>query len=343
MLSAQQQKTFAEDGALVVRNVIDGECIAAVRRAFAARVDALIDGAVRCGKMSPPPPDANFDERLTRLLGAGAHYYQHLDISLPMLADLAAEVPKWRRLFGENKWRREAGFFVPDAVFQLMTHPRATAIARQLLGDDVAMSPVQHVRIKPPQRVLTAEARRDANMARTLWHQDEAVVTEAAAGVTILTMWIAVSEANIKNGCMYAVRGSHLRETDSARDFGLTRHCPGRELAGEIYIPDEEIDRQNLIALEASPGDAVLLHQRTVHGAGANESDSVRWSFDLRYQPRNTPSGRDCFPSFALDEAIAAGAEAYREQWRAARDDIINGKVAAVFNTRWNKYADLCA
>lgn len=340
MLTSEQTDAFARDGALVVRGAIDRECIAEVRRAFAARVDDLIARAANIGEMSAPSA-ADFDSRLTALLCAGTKYYEHLDISLPMLADLAAKVPEWRQLFGEEEWRREAGFFVPDAVFRMMTHPRAAAIARQILGDDVALSPVQHVRIKPPQRLLPPAARGDANMARTLWHQDEAVVSEDAAGVPILTMWIAVSEATEKNGCMYAVRGSHLR-ADSERDFGLTRHCPGKDLAGEIYIPDADIDKKNLFPLEAEPGDAVLLHRRTVHGAGANESDAVRWSFDLRYQPRGTPSGRDFFPSLALHDA-AAGAEAYREQWRAARDDIIGGKLAAVFNTRWNKYAALCA
>ena len=341
MLTEKQMQTFAENGALVVPHVINKKCIADVRRAFSARLDELIAAAVRCGDMSAPPK-TGFDERLTALLGAGADYYQHLDISLPMLSDLAAETGKWRQLFGENEWRQKAGFFIPDPVFNLITHPQIAATARQLLGDNVALSPVQHVRIKPPQHLLPTEAQKDANMARTLWHQDEAVVTEEAAGTPILTVWIAMTEATTKNGCMYAVRGSHL-QTDSERDFGLVRHCPGRELAGEIYIPDDAIDKENLTALEAEAGDIVLLHRRTVHGAGANCSDSVRWSFDLRYQPCDTPSGRACFPFMALDEATAAGAESYRNAWRTARDDIVGGKVDAVFNTRWNKYATLCA
>lgn len=340
MLTSAQMDSFMRDGALVVPNAIDADTVAEVRRAFAARVDDLIARAVKAGTMSAPSA-AGFDEKLTALLCAAPEYYQHLDISLPMIADLGAEVPEWRRLFGDE-WRREAGFFAPDAVFNLLTHPRTAAIARQILGDNIILSPVQHVRIKPPQRLLPSAARRDANMARTLWHQDEAVVTEDAAGTPILTVWIAVSDATPENGCMYAVRGSHLR-ADSENDFGLTRHCPGKELAGEIYIPDSEIDRENLIPLEARSGDAVLLHRRTIHGAGANDSAALRWSFDLRYQPRGTPSGRDCFPSFAPDGEDAADGEAYRQKWRDARDDIINGKTAAVFNTRWNKYADLCA
>ena len=342
MLTSEQTDIFARDGALVVRDLIDSDCIANVRRAFAERVDDLIARAARQGEMSAPPADSDFAERITALICAAPQHYQHLDISLPMIADLASECREWKKLFGEE-WRREAGFFAPDAVFDLITHPRALAIARQILGGAAAISPVQHVRIKPPQHLLPIAAQGDANVARTLWHQDEAVVTEDAAGAPILTMWIAITDATPDNGCMYAVRGSHLQAAGE-NDFGLNRHCPGKELAGEIYIPDELIDKRRLIPLTARSGDAVLLHRRTVHSAGANKSSSLRWSFDLRYQPPGTPSGRDCFPTFMPDgEDAAASGEEYRQKWRDARDDIIAGKTAAVFNTRWNKYAAICA
>lgn len=342
MLTQAQIDAFERDGALVAPGVIDSDLISRVREAFAARTDDIVNRAVALGEMPAPPPNADFDQKMTALICHASQYYQHLDISLPMLTDLAAEIPEWQRLFGD-KWQEEAGFFGPDEVFNLITHPGATGIARQLLGDNICFSPVQHVRIKPPQYLLPPAAAGDANVSRTLWHQDEAVVTEDAEGVQILTVWIAVSDATLENGCMLAVRGSHKSDRTGA-DFGLARHCPGRELAGEIYIPDEAIDKSALMPLEAKAGDAVLLHRRTIHGAGANKSKHLRWSFDLRYQPSGTPSGRDCFPSFPLSGAgAAANGEQYRRAWRNARDDIIAGKTEAVFNSRWNKYAELCA
>ena len=340
MLNEQQLRTFESDGALVVGNAIEPEYITALRRAFEIRLDSLVSSAERLGVMSPLPSNAGFDEKLTALVSAAPHYYQHLDISLPMLGDLASEVSGWQQIFGDS-WEKEAGFFAPDAVFNLITHPNIISIARQILGDDVDISPVQHVRIKPPQRLLSAAAAGDANMARTLWHQDEAVVTEDAKNVPILTVWLAITDANIENGCMYAVRGSH-HESYSGVDFGLMRHCPGKELAGEIYIPEESIPKEDMVPLEAESGSLVLLHRRTVHGAGANKSNGIRWSFDLRYQPAGTPSGRECFPSFPLSNK-SQGAEAYREQWRQARDAIIAGDIPAVFNKRWDKYAQICA
>ena len=148
---------------------------------------------------------------------------------------------------------------------------------------------------------------------------------------------------------MFAVVGSHH---DNARptvaDYGLETHCPGKILPAEIYIPDESVDKARLVALEARAGDVVLLHRRTIHGAGKNKSDGIRWSFDLRYQPVSHVSGRDCFPLFTLSgetDAIVKNAENYRQSWHAARDNIVSGKIPAVFNNRWEKYreAPLCA
>ncbi len=335
MLNTEQLAQFHKDGALVVSGALDAEWLGRVRADFESRADDLL---ARCGLAA----DGDFCAKMTRLLANRPDTYEHIDISLPVIDDMAAQVPKWRALFGEE-WRGQAGVFVPPSVVELLLHPAIVGIAKQLLGDDIVASPVQHVRIKPPQRVLSKEAADDSGISRTGWHQDEAVVGEEARGADILTVWTAITEATPANGCMYYVAGSHLVEDDGGKpDFGLTTHCPGRVLVSDIYIPEEKLDKAKLRPLIAQPGDIVLLHRRTIHGAGANTSDGLRWSFDLRYQARGGPTGRDFFPSMPVD---GGGGEAYRQNWLRARDDIIGGKIAAVFNDRWNKYhgAKLCA
>lgn len=344
MLTAEQLATFDRDGVLIVPGAVDAETLAAVRREYAARLDDVVSRCVRLGTMRAPKNGASFGEKITALLREAPKCYQHLDISLPMLEDYAAESAEWKKLFG-GAWETEAGFFGGDSVFNMLTHPRITALARQILGGDVDLSPVQHARIKPPQRLLSAAAAGDSNTGQTYWHQDEAVVTEAAKDVPVLTVWLAVTDATEENGCMFAEKGSHKLRKGNPADDGLTKHCPGHA-ASEIYIPDALIRKNDLISLAAKAGDAVLLHRRTVHGAGENKSADIRWSFDLRYKPAGAPSGRGCFPSVQITGKNAAtNAEEYRQKWRTARDNIIDGSVRAVFNERWNKYggAGLCA
>src|SRR6266540_4938529 len=45
-------------------------------------------------------------------------------------------------------------------------------------------------------------------------------------------------------------------------------------------------------------GDALFMHKLTVHASHSNQSDNIRWSFDLRYNPIGQPTGRDSFPGF---------------------------------------------
>jgi len=347
-LTAAQLRDFAREGCLIVPGAVDNETLAALRGDFAARVEDLLRRARAVGKVGAQSGGSgnggdDFSSAASRLICAAPESYQHLDISLPLDGDLGARLPAWRELFGDD-WRAEAGVFAPASVFRLLTHPRLAAMAKQLLGaEDLVASPVQHIRIKPPQRRLPAHAATDSAYARANWHQDEAVIHEGARGVDILTVWVAVTESTVANGCLRCVPGSHLAADDASRpDFGLRTHCPGREFVGDIYIPDATIPESSRRNLEVNPGDAIVLHRRTVHGADANESDGIRWSFDLRYQAAGTATGRECFPALRL--AGNDGAPGYRRRWLDARDAILRGEVEAVFNTRWQKYqaAPLC-
>ena len=334
-LSIGKLDEFRRDGCLVARGLVDAETLEAVRAEYSARVDDLRARGIRAGRL-PPDNARSFGEKVTRLICGAPDMYQHLDISLPLDENLSARTGGWRKLFGED-WREEAGIFAGESVYRLLSHPGISAIARQIAGGPVICSPVQHVRIKPPQRLLPAGEESRSDFSRTLWHQDEAVVNESARGVNALTVWVAMTDATRENGCLSCVPGSHLSQGgDSAAHFGLTPHCPGRGgRLGEIYIPDELIPRERLRFLEAEAGDVILLHRRTIHGAGANQSAGIRWSFDLRYQPEGTPTGRECFPSFPLSTGEKGGASAYRRRWLRARDDILSGKTRVVFNSRW--------
>lgn len=346
-LTRQQQDTFARDGFLVVPAVLDEALLTTIHAAMAARVENLLARYQLLGRGRGSI--GGFSENLTHLLQIAPEAYQHIDISLPLLHNLSALAADWQALFG-NDWHAQAGIYSDDSVFQLITHKNIVSIASQILGDEIIASPVQHVRIKPPQRHLSGSAAVDANTARTLWHQDEAVVTEEARGIDILTVWVAITDVTLENGCMEAVPGSHqAADTDTMADFGLMAHCPGKgELVGEIYIPEDAFTRDQSVPLIAKAGDVVLLHRRTIHGARANTSDGVRWSFDMRYQPAATPSGRACFPSTVVasrraPETVVRDAAEYRNRWLAVRDAILSGESKAVFNSRWNKYAPVCA
>ena len=72
---------------------------------------------------------------------------------------------------------------------------------------------------------------------------------------------------------------------------------------------DELIDQERVTSMPVKKGGMVLLHHRTIHGALDNNSDRIRWSFDLRYNVIGSATGRDVFPGFVARSAAEPESE----------------------------------
>ena len=324
MLSQEQLQQFEQDGFLCIEQVLQEADMQPIRQEY----DVLLNEvAHRFGLADVQWLSQSFDVRYASLIQQYPSAYEYLDISLPMVSELAPD----------------AGIHAGPAVFSLLSHPALLDIAEQLIGPEVYSNPVQHVRLKPPEALLDMDGLGNSNIARTHWHQDSAVVLEQAEQTPMLTVWVAMTEASVERGCMEAVRGSHHWPQ-------LALHCPGKTGLGEIFIPDELANVHDRVPLEVAAGGVVLLHQKTWHGAGPNTSDHLRWSFDLRYQPSGLSTGRDFFPGFLArsqhaPQDVLRDAKMWRESWMRARHEISSGSTEAVFNTRWQAFRDdpLCA
>ena len=329
-VTERDRERFAKDGYLIIEDVLSDADLEAVHREYEA---VLAREATRLwaeGRVSETYEGLAFAERYTALmreLDDLYDLYQHLDISLPLLHEMSPD----------------ATLHAGPAVFErILRNPAILDVAEAFLGGEICSSPVQHTRIKPPVGTLEGMVT-DSNVSKTFWHQDEAVLAETADEIDMLTVWVAMTPAQVENGCMVAVPGSHRA------DPALAMHCPGSTVSSaEIFIPDDLIG-QDVVPLAVERGGLVLLHQRTVHGSLENTSDRLRWSFDLRYFRTGQASGREVFPSFVArsrtaPEAELRDADAYREAWFDARDRLAaQGEIA--FNTRWSRYGDhpLCA
>ena len=324
MLNQLQLEAFNLDGYLVVENVLESHDLEIIFSEYNALVDEV---AAQRGHVTDNWQKLNFEQKLTRLIGNDPDAYEYLDISLPLKEGLD----------------ETAGIHTGPAVFGLLTHPRILDIAESIVGPEIWSNPVQHVRIKPPESELSDIGRGNSNMARTGWHQDAAVIVEEAENTPMLTVWVAITDATPEMGCMQAIPGSH-------RWPNLSMHCPGRSGVGEIFIPQDIVDQHKPVNLSVSAGGIVLLHRQTLHGAGPNTSDRIRWSFDLRYQPPGYNTGRECFPGFlarssSKPDRVLNNAATWTELWATARSEIASGSRKAIFNERWRGFRDdpLCA
>jgi len=116
---------------------------------------------------------------------------------------------------------------------------------------------------------------------KTAFHQDLAYFQ--IEGDQCVIVWIPLDPASLENGVMQYVRGSHRwGETYAPNVFvsqtplvsSPEKRCPDIEGAPEDY---------DIVSFDVAPGDVIIHHVKTVHGAGGNPSDRWRRAVSLRY------------------------------------------------------------
>lgn len=317
MLSAEELRRFDEDGFLVLEDVVDRESVLEPLIAeYEAVLGALCAEWIASGRLDPAAPMNSFQDSVRSAYAAGLDFFQPLDISLP-----GGEI------------RTDTPFHAGPAAFNLLVAPGVLDVVEALIGPEITSNPIQHVRLKPPARELDGDEIR-AHITATQWHQDRAVTLEEADETRMVTVWVAVTDATVENGCLQAIPGSHRGE--------MLPHCP----LPQVGVPTAYFDETKARPLPVRSGGAIFFHPLTIHGSLDNRSDEVRWSFDLRYNVTGDPTGRPFFPSFvARSRAAPARAlrdpAAWRALWTQARDKLARDGVAKIH--RWPANAAHCA
>ena len=316
LLTADQQTSFAETGFLVVEDVLDQGALAAVRAEYAAVLDAMCAYWRAEGRL-PDLTGRSFDEKIIAAYEAGCDWFQPMDISLPG-GEIHDDTPMH---FG-------------PAVFDMVTHPRVLDLVEDLIGPEITSNPIQHVRIKPPARSLTATEDRP-HVTYTGWHQDQGVTHEEADATDMVTVWLAISDATVENGCLQVLPGRHRED--------LKAHCP---TGIQLNIPDAVMAKDAATPCPVKAGGAVVFHPKTPHASLINRSNGVRWSFDLRYNVTGQPTGRSHFPEFVARSRAAPQNElrshvAWRKMWEDARERLAVRPHIPIH--RWDADAPACA
>ena len=305
MLTVDQVRFFADQGYLVVSGVLDDTDLAPVKDEYNAVLASAADELFASGELTSTFAELSFADRYTAMLGEFPGLYRYLNISLPLSNEPVSAA----------ECRMHAG----PAVFDLLRNDKILDIVESLIGGEIRSNPVQHIRLKPPQSAVPAQVAGYSNIGVTTWHQDHGAVMDEAEETDMVTVWVAVTEAAVENGCLVASPSTHVPQE-------LTLHCPGVnvDVAAENYIPQAMRDGKPIVSLPVEAGSLVLLNKYIEHAALPNTSDQLRWSFDLRYQPIDQPTGRPAFPSFvarsrADPDSVMSDWREYAAQWEATR------------------------
>jgi hypothetical protein len=314
---------FNSEGYLVVEDIFDIEQdLQPVMAEYMNQLEDLVRQWQADGSLSSSYADLPFAERMAHVLQEkGPAGYQPFDISLPFTGVTEA-----------------TPMHLGPATFRLLSNPRLLDAVEQVVGPEILSNPIQHVRIKPPERLLPESMKRSL-AGGTDWHQDQGVALPEIDGTEMLTVWLPIMDATVENGCLCVVPKSHQQ--------GLVTHCPGDGVTRVgLQIP-EEIRGTAFTPVPVRAGGALFLTRTTMHAALSNISDGVRWSFDLRYQPIGQPTGRPWFPAWVARSRQNPGSElhdpaAWADLWRAARAELATNPPQGKFN-RWEGDEPICA
>jgi len=160
-----------------------------------------------------------------------------------------------------------------DFFLDLCHHPDIVAMVSQVIGPDIILWGSQ-LFSKPPRDGLAIPWHQDGNY----WPIDP---------LAACSVWIAVDESSVENGCMRVVPGSHrlgllAHETDDDPDLALNE-----------ALSDNAFDAGSAVEIALSPGQISLHDVNLVHGSKANHSSKRRAGMVLRYMPATSEFKRD--------------------------------------------------
>jgi phytanoyl-CoA hydroxylase len=195
--------------------------------------------------------------------------------ALELEADLRYPgAPQSRMDVGGGTIRRLLDAYGRDPAFVMCaTAPRLRTWLKAYFCEDVAMSRAHH------NCIMTKHPRYGSG---TNWHRD--VRFWRFAREDLVSFWLALGDENENNGALRFVPGSHRSVLEADR-FDASK-----------FLRLDRADNSDIVRTAVSPrlkpGDAVFFHCGTLHSAGQNHSDEVKYSLVYTYHGRsNAPIG----------------------------------------------------
>ena len=92
-----------------------------------------------------------------------------------------------------------------------------------------------------------------------------------------MTLWLAIDDSNLQNGCMGVVPGTHKNGFSEYENIDSVNNTFDTEIKKEL------VDESKVVWFELSKGECSLHDSRIIHGAHANTSTKRRCGYTMRY------------------------------------------------------------
>jgi ectoine hydroxylase-related dioxygenase (phytanoyl-CoA dioxygenase family) len=223
-----------------------------------------------------------------------------------VMAEEYAEAKNSTRFFGDQfLWTHS------DAFKQFVFESEAASIAAEMMGASKINIFFDHLLVKEP-----------GSIEATPWHQDGPYWK--VKGSQVCSIWFAMDKVTEASGGVRYVKGSHLSENryrpQSFSGGGDASYVESDLLA----MPDIDaaIPLEDIVCYDMEPGDCLVHHQNTIHGAKGNVSAgtrrrgyATRWTGeDVVWDPR--PGTADIIADPGIEPGSPMDSELFPVVWK---------------------------
>lgn len=213
-----------------------------------------------------------------------------------------------------------------DDVYSLLLRSnRMVNSVAKLLDSD---SPVCHFHTKLMQKQPKVGGAWEWHQDYGYWYKNQFLFPDQ-----LVSVMIALTEANKANGCLQVIKGSHK--------LGRVNHgFAGEQVGADMTMVNHALQTMEHVYVEIQPGDALFFHSNLLHRSEANTSDKPRWSIISCYNSLSNPAYNDDSTSWREPVAIVADnalMEAGAKGASVTGDFLQKEKDPALKETGWEK------
>jgi len=233
------------------------------------------DGFVMLGQVMSDAELEGVQRRIDQIMLGDVHYD---GLTLQGFASSHEESARYRER--SLRYRKIANLHLDDLFLAYFQKPLFRNFTRRFIGEDVGLQRDMLFNNYPHEGGI-------------IFHQDGGESwNKDYQPVPFVTVWTALDPATVRNGCLRIVPGSH------------------RQLIPLAKV-NEFVSRGPVVPLEVAAGEAILLHNWTLHGSERNQSDDPRRAVTVCYADSYTrkSSGESWgFPRIFRAGALSQGA-----------------------------------
>jgi ectoine hydroxylase-related dioxygenase (phytanoyl-CoA dioxygenase family) len=160
-------------------------------------------------------------------------------------------------------------WFTPgDDTFGLLTRSKGMVGAIQTL---LGLGEVCHFHSKLMQKEPKVGGAWEWHQDYGYWYKNGFLYPDA-----LISVMVALTEANMENGCLQVLKGSHK--------MGRFEHnFVGEQQGADMPFVEEALKLCERVYVALKPGDVLFFHSNVLHMSEANLSDKARWSLISAY------------------------------------------------------------